>query len=169
MSRRNSSVGSSDRAGAVAEARSGAPGRVRLGRPSSGVRREEAVLAISAELRRHRGFPRGAIREPAGQLFLLPQARGVEEHAAAQRYTLNWRKYVRMARMRTRCSDIGMRRAAAMASLAWSRLYGLTTSASVSSRAAPVNSLSTSTPASSSRAATNSFATRFMPSCRLLT
>jgi hypothetical protein len=36
-------------------------------------------------------------------------------------------------------------------------------------RAARVNWLSTSTPRSSSRAATNSLATRFIPSCKLLT
>ena len=37
------------------------------------------------------------------------------------------------------------------------------------SLAAPVKWLSTSTPRSSSRAAMNSLATRFMPSCKLLT
>ena len=45
--------------------------------------------------------------------------------------------------------------------------YGLTISASDSSRAAPAKLDRISTPCSSSRAATNSLATRFMPSCRL--
>src|SRR5712692_1270867 len=87
----------------------------------------------------------------------------------AQRYTLNSDTRLRSARIRSACSSAGITSAAARAELASSRSYGFTISASVSSRAAPVNWLSTSTPRSSSRAATNSFATRFIPSWRLLT
>ena len=71
--------------------------------------------------------------------------------------------------MRSRCSAGGMVAARCSASAVSSTWYGLTISASVSSRAAPAKRLRISTPCSSSRAATNSLLTRFMPSCRLVT
>ena len=74
-----------------------------------------------------------------------------------------------MLRMRARCSSGDMVSARCIAAALCSMSYGLTISASASSRAAPVNCDRISTPCSSSRAATNSFATRFMPSCRLET
>src|SRR5574337_156518 len=87
----------------------------------------------------------------------------------AQRKTLNSRTVLRRLAMRSRCSAAGIVAARSSASAVSSTWYGLTISASGSSRAAPAKRLSTSTPCKSSRAATNSLHTRFIPSCRLVT
>ncbi len=74
-----------------------------------------------------------------------------------------------MLRIRSACSRAGMVRAWNSAEAVCSMWYGLTMRASCSSWAAPVNWLRTRTPRSSSRAEMYSLATRFMPSCRLVT
>ena len=71
--------------------------------------------------------------------------------------------------MRSRRSSRPMRIAISIASAVSLTSNGLISTASASSRDAPAKVLRISTPSSSSRDATNSLATRFMPSCRLLT
>src|SRR6266568_3331337 len=131
------------------------------------LRRGETVARVHLAGALCRSPPRGATNSgtrPRRRLLAASSSM-----RPAQRNTLKSWSRPRISRMRMRCSVAGMVRATSSAAAHSSVSYGLTINASGSSRAAPVKWLKMRTPRWSSRADTNSFATRFMPSCRLVT
>ena len=126
-----------------------------------------------AQLRSNGGIPQKAAARRRAHARLaaaaVAHARGVEQHATGPAVYVELLNEVAHAAHARALLFGSMVSAICIAAALCSVSYGLTMSASARSRAAPVNCERMSTPCSSSRAATNSFATRFMPSCRLET